>query len=570
MGTKNRPAGQTVVTQQTNTAPWAPQQPYLQQAFGGAQNLYQNYTPQYYPNSTYAAPTANQLQGLQTLGGLGQDFFTAGTPFNSYYNDVLGTSNNLVNGQYLANNPAIQALLGMSGTNVGENNLGTGTLQNLAGGGLSGYYGPQGELAALGGQNAAYLNPAFGSLAGLAAGGVPGLSGIQGLAGSSIAPSQAALAAGVLPAGMDLGAFASGAMNDPRAILQNAGGRTLKSFASGAQTDPFLSNVAQSTLANVVPSIESQFINGGDLSSPQAAFATSQGASAALAPIISNALLQEQQNQLQAGGALQNAFGNAALQEQANQLAGGQALGNLGINASQALQNLSLNPAQLMGNLALGGAGLQSQTGLGLGNQLVSGQGLQQNALQGAGNLSLGLGGLQLGAGSQLGQQALQGAGLQTQQLANAGQQYNQGVQQILQGLGMFPQTMQGLFGPAQMQAQAGAEQQQLNQGQLNDLINRFNFQQTLPYQQLGQFLGSVGGNYGQASSGSQSTPFYQNQPANIMSGLLGAGALGNMFLPGGIGGALGGLFGGGAAAGAFPGLGGGLTESLFGAPLLL
>jgi hypothetical protein len=55
----SQPSGFTNVTQTQNTQPWAPQQPYLQQAFGQAQNLFQNWTPQYYPQST-VAPINNE------------------------------------------------------------------------------------------------------------------------------------------------------------------------------------------------------------------------------------------------------------------------------------------------------------------------------------------------------------------------------------------------------------------------------------------------------------------------------------------------------------------------------
>jgi hypothetical protein len=304
--------------------------------------------------------------------------------------------------------------------------------------------------------NAAYSNPASGSLAGLAAGGAPGVGTAGNLALSSIAPSQSVLGSGVLPGMSDLG-----------------------SFASGIQTDPFLSSLAQSTLANVVPSIQSQFIQSGGLSGPQAAYASSQGASAALAPVIWNALLQEQTNQLNAG----------------------QSLGNLGISGANALQNLSLNPAQLYGNLGLQNAQLQGNVGSTLGSQILQGQGQQQSGLASALTAALGLGNLQSGAASNLGNLALGGGQLQTNQLNDVGNMYSTGIGQGLQALNALPSTEAAAFLPGQMQLQTGQAQQQLNQGQLNDLVNRYNYYQQLPYSQLNEYLGQIGGNYGSTST---------------------------------------------------------------------
>lgn len=50
-------------TQQTNMGPWKPQQPYLTKAFGEAESLYDNYSPEYFKGSTVAGATPNQLAG---------------------------------------------------------------------------------------------------------------------------------------------------------------------------------------------------------------------------------------------------------------------------------------------------------------------------------------------------------------------------------------------------------------------------------------------------------------------------------------------------------------------------
>jgi hypothetical protein len=465
-GKSAQPSGFTNVTQTQNTAPWQPQQAYLQDIFGQAQSLYQGTPPQYYPGSTVAQPNSLQTYPLGYYQGLTQELM--GAPLQN----TLGSLNNILTGGGFSGNPAVDPLTSLSQSNEGLSNPGSNVLQNLIGG------------------NSAYANPAYGSLANMATG---GLSGIGNLASSSIAPSQATMFSGLAPS---IG--------------------TLGSFASGSQTDPFLSNVAQSTLANVVPSIESQFIQGGGLSSPQAAYATSQGASAALAPVISNALLQEQQNQLGAAGTL----------------------GNLGIAGGQALQNLSLNPAAALSNLA----GLQAGIGQGLGSQIMQGQGLQQQGAGTLGNLALG------------------GAGLQTQQLGDIGNLYSNAMQQQLQAAGLMPSTMQGAYIPAQEMQQAGNQYQQLQQQQLSDLVNRWNYNQTLPYQALNTFLGQVSGNYGGTGTGTTSSPYYINQGTNLLSGGLGGGLIGNALFP-----AASTLPGAAAGASTIPfgGIGGGLVGAL-------
>lgn len=96
----SQPSGQTVTTQKAD--PWSGQQPYLKQTLSGAQNLYENYTPGYYPNSTNAPMNeyqGNALQGMYArgMGGsavdagaqnlatdtLGGDYLSAGNPYFS-------------------------------------------------------------------------------------------------------------------------------------------------------------------------------------------------------------------------------------------------------------------------------------------------------------------------------------------------------------------------------------------------------------------------------------------------------------------------------------------------------
>ena len=91
---------------------------------------------------------------------------------------------------------------------------------------------------------------------------------------------------------------------------------------------------------------------------------------------------------------------------------------------------------------------------------------------------------------------------------------------------------MQGAAGAAT----AGQEQQTNNQANINDQIQRFNYNQQLPYSNLNNYMNLIQGNYGGTSTASQ--PYFNN-----ILGQLGAGAGGLAALYGS------GIFGGGSAA---------------------
>lgn len=96
---------------------------------------------------------------------------------------------------------------------------------------------------------------------------------------------------------------------------------------------------------------------------------------------------------------------------------------------------------------------------------------------------------------------------------------------------------------PMQLGA-VGAARESQGQAELQDSINRYNFNQNLQANKLAQFMGLVGGGYG--SQGTSTMPVQSRNPfLGLMGGALGGGLLGNMIFPGQ----------GGSAAGA--GLGG-------------
>jgi hypothetical protein len=269
--------------------------------------------------------------------------------------------------------------------------------------------------------------------------------------------------------------------------------------------NPVTGPLAQSVLSSVVPSIQKQFIEGGGLASPEAAYATAQGAAAGLAPT--------EYSQWQ--------------QEMANQLAGASTLGSQTLQGAQQ----QAQAAGALGGLQLGNAGLQAQTGANLGNLINTGQGLSESALSNALSGLTSLGTLQSGAASTLGNQNIAGGQLSEQALNNLGGLYSNAMQQQVQGLGLFPQTEQAAYMPGQELYNTGAQTQAQQQQQLNADITRSNWYQSLPYQQLSQYIGSIAPLSGAGGTTTASQPFYTNPTANALStgigGLVGLNALG-------------------------------------------
>lgn len=103
------------------------------------------------------------------------------------------------------------------------------------------------------------------------------------------------------------------------------------------------------------------------------------------------------------------------------------------------------------------------------------------------------------------------------------GTNFNTGVTAMNQGLAFAPQTAGLPYAGANQQLQAGGTQQQQNQAQLNDQINRWNFQQQLPYNQLATYQQMVNGNYG--GSGTLTQPYF-SQPGKSTGQAVGQGVM--------------------------------------------
>ncbi len=208
---------------------------------------------------------------------------------------------------------------------------------------------------------------------------------------------------------------------------QGPEGRALQSYMSGARLggagNPYTDALSRSVMSRVVPGIQAQFINGGVLSSPEAARATAAGATSALAPLLFQQQQQEEQNQIAAS---------------------------------------------------------------------------QQSAQR---------------------RQAA-GTGLQTA--------WSGDTNDVLRALAIAPQTATAAYLPYERQLEAANVAQQSYQQFINDQMQRWNFAQELPYQQLNNYIGAVTGNYGGTSTLVQ--PYFRPPEQSVFSQIgQGASALGSV-----------------------------------------
>ena len=241
----------------------------------------------------------------------------------------------------------------------------------------------------------------------------------------------------------------------------------LMSYISGDRLkvgNPYLGSVSDSVLAEVMPRIQSQFVNSGMLGSPEAARASSAGATSALAPFAFGQYQQEEQNQINSANSLANRF--------------------------------------------MQGAGLQQQAAGDIANRYLS------------------------------------GAGLQLQSATNYGNQMSSAYGDMLKAAALAPSVQATQYAPLDALFSAGGARQADTQNNINDAVARWNFGQSLPFNQLNQYIGEVTGNYGGTTTMTQ--PYFSQQGQNMMGGALGGATLGSSILGGTALGA-----GGGAGLGA-------------------
>lgn len=94
--------------------------------------------------------------------------------------------------------------------------------------------------------------------------------------------------------------------------------------------------------------------------------------------------------------------------------------------------------------------------------------------------------------------------------------------------MGNLGPMLQASYTPSTAAVNVGQSQQQQDQAQLTDQVNRWNFNQMAPWQNLGLFQSAISGNYGQngTTSSTSTQPVYGSPAGSIFGGLLSAGSL--------------------------------------------
>ena len=195
-------------------------------------------------------------------------------------------------------------------------------------------------------------------------------------------------------------------------------------------------------------------------------------------------------------------------------------------------------------------AGLQAQAGQGYGNLYNQGLGLGMQGALNAANVT-NQAGNQYSQGLNSAQNAIQNL-MASQQYGATGLQsgYQSGNSAAIQALSQYPQFAQAQFIPARSALEAGQGLTAMDQATIADQMKRYYGEQNAPWDTLAKYMSTIG-QYTQGSH-SDTSPYFQNQTANLLSGLGGTLGIGQQLFGGSSssGGLLGGLFGGGTASG--------------------
>lgn len=98
-----------------------------------------------------------------------------------------------------------------------------------------------------------------------------------------------------------------------------------------------------------------------------------------------------------------------------------------------------------------------------------------------------------------------------------------------LSATALAPSLAQADYGDYQQLANVGAARESQAQAQLQDQVNRYNYEQNLPGQKLARYMGLIsGGTFGTDTTSSQ--PVYSNNAANFLGGGLALAGLGKSF----------------------------------------
>jgi len=466
MSKGSKPAG-NITTSMTSATQQA-QSPYLNEMWGLAQNLYRNNPMQYYPG--------------QTLAATGQPERVSG------YQDYYNTANNLSAGLGTANTAFNTALTGGYG---GANNPANPYYQsNAAGTSIPEQYFNQLQGAA---QNAGNLySNAVRQYA-------PQMQ--QAGANAASGANQYAQNIGQYSAPVEGMAYAAGANN-------NLGLSQLGNTASGSylNSNPYINaaiQAAQDPVARnyqtaIAPQTDAMFSGGGRYGSGAMANAVSTGQQN-----LARGLGDISTNMMNANYARERTAQDTAAQNYGQLYNSGLGLGMTG------LQNA---------------AGLQQQAG----NMYLAGQDRAQTGLQNAAAT-------QAAAGNQYwsGQTAAQQAANQYAQasqygIAGLNNAFNTGNQAAMDALRQYPQFAQSQFIGPQGQVTAGTGLAGIDQAMIDDQMKRYYGMQNAPYDTLSRYQGYIGNPVGGTST--ETKPYFQNQGAEVMSGITGLASLGSMF----------------------------------------
>ena len=479
--------GSKTTQQVVATGPYGPQLPYIQNLWSEAQQLYNQGPPQYYPGSTVAGPN-------QTLTG-SQDatlqYLQSQVPVNQA---MQGAAQQFTGGAY--NTPTAQ--LGAYGAGAAQQGIGDlisgqGAANPVVQGNQQGAAQALGRVFTTGPQQIQAPNIMMGFQA-------PRIQQAPQIAGPQV-NTQTIGTPQIQAAGVD----AQGALNT---ALQGGG------------MNPYLDQLVQAATRSatrqfndsVLPGIRQDATLAGQRGGVSEGLA--QGVAAGrmgetigdvTSQIYGNAYNQAAETQRQALG-----LGVGAQTNQA-QLAG---------QIGQSNAQLNLAGQELQGNLGMQGQLANAQNFL-TAQDMAAGYGMQAQQLRANQLAQQGQLGLQgqianAGAADNYMQRLLQGAGLVSDatmqgnqlnqqgliagtQLGQNAAQYgnNAAMQQFLTGL----QATSGLQGNQVQQFgtanQVGQQQQAFQQAQLDDLVNRWFFQQYAPYNALSQYQSYISGQYG-------------------------------------------------------------------------
>lgn len=97
-------------------------------------------------------------------------------------------------------------------------------------------------------------------------------------------------------------------------------------------------------------------------------------------------------------------------------------------------------------------------------------------------------------------------------------QNYNDQLKNMINSAALSPEQQQAQIDAQKVSLAAGQTQQQQTQQELSDQVNRYTYNQQLPFEMLNQYNNSIQGNYGGTSTLTQ--PYSNNSTQNAISGL--------------------------------------------------